>query len=211
MKSLVIVGAGGHGKVAADCAAQNRYKNIYFLDDDREVKSCGKYPVAGTVAEFRKFMDVDYSDTDFFVAIGNAAIRQKIHREIETAGGVMVTLIHPDAVISDDVRIGSGTVIMAGTVINTGAIIGAGCIVNTASSVDHDCHIGDFVHIAVGAHIAGTVGIGDRTWVGAGAIVSNNVHICGDCMIGAGAVVVSDIRISGTYVGIPAKIMGGLL
>ena len=94
---------------------------------------------------------------------------------------------------------------MAGAVINSGARIGTGCIVNTCASVDHDCNVGDYVHIAVGSHLCGTVSMGDETWIGAGAIVSNNISICSECMIGAGAVVVKDIKESGTYVGVPAK------
>ena len=87
-----------------------------------------------------------------------------------------------------------------------GAKIGQGCIINTASSVDHDCVLGDFVHVAVGAHLCGTVTIGNATWIGAGATVSNNVNICGECTIGAGAVVVKDITEPGTYIGVPARI-----
>ena len=94
---------------------------------------------------------------------------------------------------------------MAGAVINPGVRIGKGCIINTCSSVDHDCTVGDFVHVAVGSHLCGTVSVGDGTWIGAGATVSNNVSICSDCMIGAGAVIVNDIKKSGTYVGVPAR------
>ena len=71
------------------------------------------------------------------------------------------------------------------------------------SSVDHDCVISDYVHIAVGAHICGTVSIGKETWIGAGAIILNNIDVCEGCMIGAGATVVKDIRESGTYIGTP--------
>ena len=84
-------------------------------------------------------------------------------------------------------------------------MIGEGCIINTACSIDHDCKLGNFVHVAVGAHLAGSVTVGERTWVGAGATISNNISICGECMIGAGAVVVKDIAENGTYVGVPAK------
>ena len=95
---------------------------------------------------------------------------------------------------------------MAGAVVNADAVIGKGCIINTCSSVDHDCTISDFVHVSVGAHIAGTVNVGDRTWIGIGAVVSNNINICADCKIGAGAAVVKDIDMEGTYVGVPARI-----
>ena len=101
--------------------------------------------------------------------------------------------------------LGTGTLVAAGAVINPGAVIGDGCIINTCASVDHDCVLEDFVHRAVGAHVAGTVSIGAGTWIGAGATVSNNLQICGGCMIGAGAVVIKSITESGTYVGVPAE------
>ena len=109
------------------------------------------------------------------------------------------------SIISDIRLVCSDTVIMAGAVVNPGASVGKGCIVNTCSSVDHDCRVGDYVHIAVGAHLCGTVAVGEGTWIGAGSTVSNNVSVCGECMIGAGAVVVRDITEAGTYLGVPAK------
>ena len=94
---------------------------------------------------------------------------------------------------------------MAGAVINSDTKIGKGCIVNTGASVDHDGIVDDFVHISVGAHVAGTVRIGLKTWIGAGATVLNNLSICNNCMVGAGAVVIEDIDEKGTYIGVPAK------
>ena len=117
----------------------------------------------------------------------------------------IATLIHPSAVIGEEVSIGEGTVVMAGAVINPCTIIGDGCIVNTCASVDHDNNLEDFVHIAVGAHLCGTVCVGNKTWIGAGTVVSNNLSVCDDCTIGAGAVVVKNIEEKGTYVGVPAK------
>lgn len=90
---------------------------------------------------------------------------------------------------------------------NPGAGIGTGCIVNTSSSVDHDCVIGNYVHVAVGAHLSGTVNVGEGTWIGTGSTISNNVNICGGCMIGAGAVVIKNIDVPGTYIGVPAKMI----
>lgn len=200
-RKLIIIGAGGNGRVVADIAKKNGYKDIAFLDDNSKVENCGDYPVIGTSNDINK-----YRDADFIVAIGNNKIRECIQGQMERKIH-MATLIHPDAVIADDVVIGIGTVIMAGVIINPGATIGEGCIINTCSSVDHDCIIKDFVHISVGAHVAGTVQIGDRTWIGIGATVTNNINICSDCMIGAGAVVVKDITQSGTYIGVPAKKM----
>lgn len=196
LKKLIIIGASGHGKVIADIAVKNGYEDIVFLDDNESVLECAGYPVIGKTSQAAKM------DGDKIIAIGNAEVREKIQKNIK-----VITLVHPDAVISRRVEIGDGTVVMAGAVINSDTVIGDGCIINTGASVDHDCKIGNFSHISVGTHIAGTCVIGDRTWIGAGATVSNNVKICCDSMIGAGAVVVNDIDVCGTYVGVPAKLI----
>lgn len=200
MKKLAIIGASGHGKVIADIAVKNGYKEIVFLDDNPNVQECAGFRVVGTSKDLDK-----YPDYDVIVAIGNACIRKKIHKQV--GEDRLTALIHPQSVISRRVTIGQGTVIMAGAIVNSDTKIGEGCIINTGASVDHDCSIGDFVHVSVGAHIAGTVTIGKRTWIGAGATVSNNIEICSECMIGAGAVVVSNIKEKGTYIGVPVKKM----
>lgn len=197
MKQLIIIGAGGHGKVVADCAVKNGYEKIIFLDDNKNMIHCGKYEVIGTSKEIEKMYG------DVIVAVGDSSFRRRLQMGIDESR--LVTLIHPKATVGEDVKIGAGTVVVAGAVINPGSRIGKGVIVNTASTIDHDCIIGDFVHIAVGAHLAGGVEVEDDTWIGAGAVINNNLHICSSCMLGAGAVVVKNIEETGTYVGVPAK------
>lgn len=200
MNKLIIIGASGQGRVIADIAEKLGYCEIAFLDDNTNIKSCGKFKIIGTCSAAPKDPLVD-----FIVAIGNPRVRRKILNTLTDNGMNVVSLVHPAAVIAADVEIGEGSVVMAGAVINPNTKIGKGCIINTCSSVDHDCVINDFVHVSVGSHIAGTVNVGQNTWVGAGAIISNNINISSDCMIGAGAVVVKNISESGTYVGVPAK------
>lgn len=199
MKQLVIIGASGHGKVVADIARRNGYDQICFLDDNDALNECGGYPVVGKSSRY-----VEY-DCDMVLAIGNPRVRETIQHQLEQAGKCVPVLIHPSATIGENIQIGKGTVVAAGAVINPGTKIGRGCIINTCASVDHDCCVEDYVHVSVGAHVAGTCVIGQRTWIGAGATVSNNVTICEDCMIGAGAVVVRTIDESGTYIGVPSR------
>lgn len=197
---LMIIGAVGYGKVVADIAIRCGYTEIAFLDDNESIKECMGFPVVGRTRDA-----VKYFDSDFFVAIGNSITRERIINDFMVSELNIVTLIHPNAVIATDVTIGIGTVVMAGVVINSDSKIGKGCIVNTSVSVDHDDTVDDYVHLAVGSHLAGTVHIGEHTWIGAGAIISNNIDICANCMIGAGAVVVENVNVAGTYVGIPAR------
>lgn len=195
MKKIIIIGAGGHGRVVSETAKLNGYEVIGFLDDADNQTTVGK------VADFIKYI----CDFDFIVAIGNNKVRMRIQSELIKRGANVVSLIHPNTTVSESASIGKGTVVMAGAVINAGAVIGNGAIINTCASVDHDCRIGNFSHISVGARICGTVGIGDCTWIGAGATVINNIRICDECLIGAGAVVIKNIDKNGTYVGVPAR------
>lgn len=194
MKNVIIIGAGGHGKVVADIIRLNGDNVVGYLDDRNPAELSG-VEVIGTLE------DIGKEDCFYFSAIGNSAVREKTM----SIQAKWYTAIHPRAVIASDVVIGEGSCVMANAVINPGATLGKGVIVNTSATVDHDCFIEDFVHIAPGANISGAVSIGKSTWIGVGSAVSNNVSICAECMIGAGTVVIKDIRDSGTYVGVPAK------
>lgn len=196
-KKIVIIGASGHGRVVADIAKKCGYEDIAFLDNNPNISFCSGYPILG------QDNLANQTEGDLFVAIGNGQIRRKL-MDRESAK-TFPSLIHPSAVVADDVEIGDGSVIMAGAVINPGARIGKGVIINTCASVDHDCIVSDYAHVSVGAHLAGTVQIGEGTCIGAGATVINNVSICGGCVIGAGATVVKNIETPGTYIGVPAK------
>lgn len=208
MKGLLIAGASGHGKVIADIATKSKqYETILFLDDDKNIHEVMSFPVIGTIIpDMELFVQwFGHSNIEIIIAIGNSQIRMKKQQMFEKIGMRIATLIHPSAVIGQNVVIGAGTTVMANTVINSGTKIGKGCIINTMSSVDHDNLIEDYVHISVGSHLAGTVSVGSHTWIGIGAIVSNNIKICEHCMIGAGAVVVKNILQKGVYIGIPAR------
>lgn len=197
---LLIIGASGHGKVLVDIAKKmKKWQEIAFLDDNETIKEVMGIKVIGKTNEF-----IDYiNDYDVIVGIGNCLVREKIQKEIEKTNATLSTLIHPNAIIGENVKIGNGTVVMAGTVINCCTNIGNGCIINTGATIDHDCIIEDYVHICPGVNIAGTVKIGKRSWIGLGSKVINNINICNNCILGAGAVVVKDIDEHGLYLGVP--------
>lgn len=199
-KSVIVIGASGHGKVVADIVLRAGDQVLGFLDDHRNPgDSHAGFPILGKAADYKQ-----YPEAWFVIAIGNAAVREKISAASE--GVRWYTAVHPAAVVSPlETSIGEGSVVMAGAVVSPGARIGRHCIINSGAVVEHDNRIGDFVHISVGAKLAGGVTIGRQTWVGIGAVVSSGLELCAGCTIGAGCVVVKDIQIPGTYVGVPAR------
>jgi sugar O-acyltransferase (sialic acid O-acetyltransferase NeuD family) len=197
-KRLVIIGAGGHGKVIADIALKNGYVNICFVDDNATGDVMG-FPIIGTSIEIKRLND---GSTDFVIGIGNNATRKLIAEKYDVN---FVTLVHPSAQIGVNVSIGKGTVVMAGAVINVCSTVGEHCIINTGAIVEHDNVIEDYAHISPNAALGGTVRVGALSHIGIGVTVKNNTDICGGCVIGAGAVVIRDITESGTYVGVPPR------
>lgn len=200
-KDVIIIGAGGHAKVIADIIYKSGDNLIGFLDDNLANKGKEIYlgkKVLGTTKDIEI-----YNKNYFIIGIGNNSIRKKINNENNLK---LYTAIHPSAIIAEDVKIGTGSVIMAGVVINPGTVIGKNCIINTCSSLDHDNLLEDYVHISPGAHLAGTVSVKEGTWICTGAIVKNNITIGKNNIIGAGGVVIKDIiEENTTYIGVPAR------
>ena len=196
-KRLIVIGAGGHGRVCAEAAELAGFRDITFLDD----KKIEGLPVVGTLDDIGKFKD----DCCFFVAIGDNGIRKKVIKTIKEMGGGFASIIHPFSSVSKSAEIGDGTVIMAGAVVQSKAKIGDGVIINTCSSVDHDCVVGNWTHVAVGARLAGSVKVGESVFLGASCAVSNNLSITDNCIVGAGTAVICNINDAGTYVGVPAR------
>ena len=199
-KSVVIIGASGHGKVIADIIVNSGDKVLGFLDDADDVqgKKIIGFPVLGKIADYD-----NYKDCEFVIAIGNPYVREKISNELPVK---WYTAIHPTAVISSlDVEIGEGTVIMANAVVNPSARIGKHCIINTGAIVEHDNILEDYVHLSPNVTLAGIVKVGKSTHIGAGSCTKQVINIASDCIIGAGTVIVKDITESGTYVGSPAR------
>lgn len=213
MSKLVIIGAGGHGRVVASiataCAQLDTSLSVTgFIDD--EDKALDGYTVVGNDGAIASLVEQGKADS-FIIGLGSikggAGIRQKLFAMCKNAGLEAHTLIHPSAILSQPVSVGVGTAIMAGAVINPGTQIGQNVIINTRAGIDHDCHIGDHSHIAPGCTLSGDVKIGSASLIGVGTTIRQGVTIGDNVTIGAGSVIVGDIPDNQTAFGVPAKVI----
>ncbi|PZE20470.1 acetyltransferase [Paenibacillus xerothermodurans] len=204
MSKLLIIGAGGHGKVVADCAKESgRWDTIAFLDNKQpRPQRVLDWDVLDRLENAHYYLQ-EYPDV--IVAIGDNALRLKLMETYKQMGFCLATVIHPSACVSRYAALGEGTVILPKAAVNAGAVLGAGCIINTGASVDHDGVIGKGVHISPGAHLAGNVRVGDLTWIGIGASVIQQVQIGANVIVGAGTVVIRSVTSNTTVVGIPGR------
>jgi sugar O-acyltransferase (sialic acid O-acetyltransferase NeuD family) len=197
--TLLIVGAGGHGRVVADAAlAQGGWERV--IATDRDPARCTGDLLPGVPA--RPQADAEAGASAVHVAIGAAGARE---REVRAANLPLASVIHPRASVSRFAQVGDGSFVAAQAVVAPGAVLGTSVIVNHGAVVDHDVQVGEFTHIAPHVALSGNVRIGARVLVGAGANILPGVRIADDVVIGAGAVVTGNIDAAGVYAGVPAR------
>lgn len=203
LDTLIVFGAGGHAKVVIDAAEKQGFRQIRIVDDAERYwgTTIMGYPVFGG----RDVLLQGGERPPAIVAVGDNRIRCAIAAWLESQGFPLATVIHPSAQLGRGVAVGRGSVLVAGVVVNSDAMIGANVIVNTAATVDHDCVVGDGVHLAPGVHLCGEAQVGSGSLLGVGAVAIPCVKVGRDCVIGAGAVVLNDIPDGVRVAGVPAR------
>jgi UDP-perosamine 4-acetyltransferase len=204
--TLVVLGAGGHGRVVAETARLAGFTVTGFLDEDPALVGQVRLgiPILGNTASLD---DENVSCENLGLGIGRNSIRLDLARRFQTRRWSLPSITHPHASCSPSATLGAGVVLMANATVQTACRIGTAVIINTNASVDHDCVLADGVHIGPGAHLAGTVTVGENTHIGIGATVIEGVRIGANCLIAAGAVVVGDVSDGQRVAGVPARPM----
>jgi sugar O-acyltransferase (sialic acid O-acetyltransferase NeuD family) len=201
-KPIVIVGAGGHGRVVLDAVWALKQPIAGFIDTvarpGAEINGC---VVRGdnSLLDDPGFLNAH----SFIVAIGNQQARRDLSLLLLDRAE-LATIIHPSAIISPHALIGAGTAVIAGAVVSANTQIGRFCILNTSCTVDHDNNLADGVQVCPGAHLAGNVRCGEDAFIGTGAVAIPGISIGANAVVGAGAVVIRDVPEGAKVVGNPA-------
>jgi UDP-perosamine 4-acetyltransferase len=204
---VLIVGAGGHGKVVLDILrAAGQHAPVGFVDADTSLagSSIGGLHVFGPPNQLPK---LSKKIKAAIIAIGNNRTRSSYAQMLAEQGFELINAIHPAACVSSSARVGKNVVIAAGAIVCTEASIGDSAIINTAAVVDHECEISIAAHICPTVALAGRVRVGEGAFVGLGAKVIPCISIGEHAIVGAGAVVIRDIPAHATAVGVPAKVV----
>lgn len=160
---LLIIGAGGHGRVVKEVAeAMCQYERIEFVDDNSDI-------AIGRTVDLEK-LHAEYDSA--FVSIGNNSLREILIQKLIDIGYNVPVLIHPSAYVSKSAGIGKGTIIEPKAIVNANASIGSGCIISVGTIIDHNVMIEDYCHINSGAIVCNASRVLKGTKVDAGQVVS---------------------------------------
>lgn len=175
-KRIIVVGAGGHGRSVAEAILLlGQDELVGFVDDGADANAkVWTYPILGRTDSLRALRALANA---VVVAIGNNAVREKVHAQARDVGFELLTVIHPTAFVSPTATLGAGCAVMAGAVVGTEAQFGEGVIVNCGATVDHHCRVDAFGHLGVNACMAGGSVLGHRAWMQAGSTLGYGVQV----------------------------------
>jgi len=202
---MILIGYSGHAFVAYGILTAVGKKPSGYCDNEQKQNNPFSLQYVGK--ENSDAALNAFASTEFFIAIGDNGIREKIYHFLAAKNYYPANAIHPSAVIDRSATIAThGVMIAPNATINPLANIGAGAICNTGSVIEHECIVGNFAHIGPGAVLCGNVKVGSNSFVGANAVVKQGVTIGNNVMIGAGAVVLKDVPDNVRVMGVPAQI-----
>jgi len=206
---IIFWGATGQARVLYESITGLNYKLIACFDNREITSPFIDIPLYFGEAAFQKWKTerLDTAPVAAAVAIGGnrGFDRLKIQEWLNSNGVIAASIKHRTAFIAQDAMLGDGIQVLAMSSVCTNVTIGKACIINTAATIDHCCTIGDGVHIAPGAHLAGEVIVDDFSFIGTGVIILPRVKIGSRAVIGAGAVVTKDVKSGTTVIGNPAN------
>jgi len=204
---ILIVGAGGHGKVVLDIIrSAGQHRPVGFLDADpgRIGANIHGLDVLGQINLLPKLKS---KARGAIVAIGDNRTRLIYAEKLRQEGFELVSAVHPRATVASTAKLGTSVVVSAGAVVGADAAIEDCVIVNSLAIVEHECHIAKGAHICPAAALAGRVSIGETAFIGLGSRIIQCLSVGRGAVVGAGAVVIADVPDFSTVVGVPARVI----
>ena len=207
-KHIVIIGAGGHGRVVLETLrAAGNVHVAGFIDADtsRVGATIGGLSVLGPPNLLSKLRRQEI--TGAIVAIGDNRVRKSYAQLVLQNGLELINAIHPSAVIASSAQLGRNILVAANAVIQAEVQVADSVIINTSAVIEHECILGEACHICPAAALAGRVRVEEQAFVGMGSRVVPCLTIGRAATVGAGAVVLADVPPECTVAGVPARVI----
>jgi sugar O-acyltransferase (sialic acid O-acetyltransferase NeuD family) len=193
--SVVVFGAGGHGKTLIELIrASGALDPVGVIDDASSVSEVLGVPVIGTRNDLAGIRgDGIGLAVNAIGGITNMSARVEVSGLLTSEGFMMPVLVHPSAVVEESARVGPGCQVLAHSYVGSDAVLADGVIVNTGAVVSHDCVIGSHGNISPGCLLAGGVTVGPRTLLGMGVTTYLGIDIGSDVRVGNGATLIANV------------------
>lgn len=210
MKHLVIIGAGGLGRCVYDIALNSIGYGDYFdvkgfINDipDALDKFEGYPPIISDIDNY-----IIEKEDVFVCAFGdNIPAKIKVCELIKARGGTFYSLIHKEAYIGKNSKIGDGTIIDNHVFIDPDVIIGDNCLIQPMAIIGHNSYIEDYVRIDSQSVLVGGTIVRKGACLYTRVMINSNVEIGENSVVGACSFVIKNVKPKTTVFGVPAKVI----
>jgi sugar O-acyltransferase (sialic acid O-acetyltransferase NeuD family) len=191
MKSIILIGGGGHCKSVIDVIEQEGRFEIVGIVDKPELLGSNilGYSVIGSDFDLDSLAKKYQYAIITVGQIKSPALRIKLFNMAINAGFKLPTIISPRSYVSQHSTIGKGVIVMHDALINVNVKIGENCIINSKALIEHDVTIQDHCHISTGSIINGGALIKNRVFFGSNSTTRERVVIDSDSVFGAGSLI----------------------
>ena len=211
IEKVVIIGTGGFGREVLDVLeavnqVETRYEILGFITEpgfQKPGELINDKPVLG----YYDWLEQNKDQVKAICGVGAPATRLRLIRQAEQMGVQFFSVIHPRAMLTRWVKLGTGSIITAGCILTNNITIGEHVHLNLDCTVGHDVVIEDCVTVSPGVHISGNVRLEEGSFIGTGANLIEGKTVGRWAVVGAGSVVVKDVPANSTAVGIPAAVI----
>lgn len=191
MKTIILIGGGGHCKSVIDVIEQEKKFKIIGIVDKPDLlgsKVLGYSVIGSDLDLYNLAKKYKYA----LITVGHiksALFRIKLFNLAIKSGFTLPYIISPKAYLSKHSKIGRGSIIMHHAIVNAYSFIGDNCIINTKALIEHDCSISDHCHISTSAVINGGNQIGSKTFIGSNVTTKEYIKIKNNSFIKAGGLI----------------------
>lgn len=209
LKKLVLVGgAGTSSDVLALIASINRVSMRYQvagLLDDAIPEGVLRFgvPVLGPISNWKSLGNAWFVD-----CLGSPRSYRKREELLERHGMLpnqFETLIHPSAIVADDVQVGQGSIIYPNVVALSNVQIGQHVTILSGTVLNHNVEVGDWSILGSGVMLSGAVKVGRTCYLGTSCSVREAVAIGDGSLVGMGAAVTANVEADVVVAGVPAR------
>jgi sugar O-acyltransferase (sialic acid O-acetyltransferase NeuD family) len=184
---VVIVGAGGYGRVALDVLlAGGLGDRVLGFYDDAHATLSGEVrgvPILGDVGMLKSMLSVE--PVHVVVAITDNGVRLRVANSLRTLGARFLVTVHPEAYVSAAAVVGDGCVVAAGAIVHPDAAVGSHCYIGPRSLIDRDAEVGAGTWVSAGSVVGPGARVGARVVLGQNSSVGRKAVVEGDSEVGA--------------------------
>ena len=203
MKTLLLIGGGGHCRSCIDVIESSQHYTIAGIVEREAATGASvlAYPILGGDDDLPQLLEKYSAALITIGQIKSSESRIRLFERLKALGAELPSVVSSQAYVSRHASVAEGTVVMHGAILNASASVGENCIINSQALIEHDAVVETHCHISTGAKLNGNVYVESGCFIGSGVIVREGVRIGANSFIQAGSVVLSDVSASTVYRG----------